>query len=112
MGLFFWPHRRAPGERVGRHGRSVRRPYEGVRKGMANKKKQSADEIVDNLAEEMGVKDEKLDESKDDLAADLGGLFGVSSKKKKKKEEPKAEETPAKEEPSEEEEEEEAVAED
>ena len=84
---------------------------------MANKKKQSADEIVDNLAEEMGVKDEKPDESKDDLAADLGGLFGVSSKKKKKKkkkEEPKAEETPAKEEPSEEEdeEEEEAVAED
>ncbi|MEC9397495.1 MAG: hypothetical protein VYE40_04160 [Myxococcota bacterium] len=69
---------------------------------MANKKKQSADEIVDNLAEEMGVKDEKPDESKDDLAADLGGLFGVSSKKKKKKkkEEPKAEEPPAKEEES------------
>lgn len=52
---------------------------------MADDKKPSADEIVDNLAEEMGVKDEKPEDSRDDLAADLGGLFGVTSKKKKKK---------------------------
>ena len=53
---------------------------------MAEDKKQSAEEIVDNLAEEMGVKDEKVpDESSEDLAQDLGGIFGVSSKKKKKK---------------------------
>lgn len=79
---------------------------------MANKKKQSADEIVDNLAEEMGVKDEKPDESKDDLAADLGGLFGVSSKKKKKKKKKEEEAPKAKEEPPAEEEEEEASDED
>lgn len=55
---------------------------------MADDKKQSADEIVDNLAEEMGVKDEKVPESgesSEDVVADLGGIFGVSSKKKKKK---------------------------
>lgn len=53
---------------------------------MADKEKQSAEEIVDNMAEEMGVKDKKVPgDSAEDLASDLGGIFGVASKKKKKK---------------------------
>ena len=56
------------------------------KKQMADKEKQSAEEIVDNMAEEMGVKDKKVPgDSAEDLASDLGGIFGVSSKKKKKK---------------------------
>ncbi len=74
------------------------------------KKKQSADEIVDSMAEEMGVKDEKPDESTDDLASDLGGIFGVSSKKKKKKKKQPEPEPVAEEEESEVEDDEEEVA--
>ena len=51
-------------------------------------KKPSADEIVDNMAEEMGVKDEKVPEG-DGLSkcssSGLEGIFDVAPKKKKKK---------------------------
>jgi hypothetical protein len=57
-----------------------------------NDKKPSADEIVDNMAEEMGVKKKKKKKSSDAL-----DIFGVAPKKKKKKDEP-AEEEPAAEE--------------
>jgi hypothetical protein len=64
-----------------------------------DKKKKSADEIVDEMAEDMGVDgDEKVaasDESAEDVMGDLGGIFGVSSKKKKKKKKKKAEEPEA-----------------
>jgi hypothetical protein len=51
------------------------------------KKKPSADEIVDNMAEELGVKDQKsaTDTSSDDALANLGGIFDVPRKKKEKK---------------------------
>lgn len=49
---------------------------------MADDKKKTADEILDNMAEEMGVKDEKAPASGG--MDDLGDIFGVSSKKKKK----------------------------
>lgn len=55
---------------------------------MANDKKKTADEIVDDLAEEMGVKDSKSPESSqssDDMMAGLDDIFGVGTKKKKKK---------------------------
>ncbi len=51
-------------------------------------KKPSADEIVDNMAEEMGVKDEKVPEgdgSSKRSSSGLEGIFDVAPKKKKKK---------------------------
>lgn len=58
---------------------------------MADDKKKTADEILDNMAEEMGVKDEKAP-SKGGMDG-LDDIFGVSSKKKKKKAEPVAEDS-------------------
>lgn len=52
------------------------------------KKKKSADEIVDDAAAEMGVDDAKVpesDESSENVMAGLGGIFDVPAKKKKKK---------------------------
>ena len=42
---------------------------------------QSADEIVENMADEMGVRDAEVSDSdiSDEMMDDLGGLFGVSS---------------------------------
>jgi hypothetical protein len=55
---------------------------------MSDEKKQpSADEIVDSMAEELGVKDQRSasDTSSDDALANLGGIFDVPRKKKVKK---------------------------
>lgn len=74
-------------------------------------KKESADEIVDNLSEEMGVKDKKTKKKKSpDMMAGLGGIFdvgGPAPSKKKKKSEPEPEEVAEEEEAVEEEAEEE-----
>lgn len=59
------------------------------------KKKKSANEIVDQKAAEMGVDKKKVpstDESAEHVMAGLGGVFDVPVKKKKKKEAPKVEE--------------------
>ena len=52
-----------------------------------DKKKPSADEIVESVAEELGVKDQRsaTDTSSDDALANLGGIFDVPRKKKAKK---------------------------
>lgn len=74
-----------------------------------NKKKsaQSVDEIVDDLAADMGVEDHEVpEEAADDAMASLGGVFNVSSSKKRRKKKskrkkeakapaPEAEEQPA-----------------
>jgi hypothetical protein len=47
---------------------------------------QSADDIVDSMAADMGVEDEKVPEDAGDAAMDgLGGIFDVPSSKKRKK---------------------------
>lgn len=54
------------------------------------KKKKSADEIVEDVAAEMGIDDVKVpesDESSENVMAGLGGIFDVPVKKKKKKKE-------------------------
>lgn len=77
---------------------------------MADDKKKTADEILDNMAEEMGVdKDEKAS-SKGGGMEGLDDIFGVSSKKKKKKAEPVAAAAAKKDEDSADEEEEDAQA--
>ena len=52
---------------------------------MADDNKKTADQIVDDLAAELDAKDEQAPRPKASSDADLGGLFGVSSKKKTKK---------------------------
>ncbi len=52
---------------------------------MADDNKKTADQIVDDLAAELDAKDEQAPRHKASSDADLGGLFGVSSKKKTKK---------------------------
>lgn len=56
------------------------------------KKKKTANEIVDEKAAEMGVDKKKVPASDDSAMAGLGGVFDVPVKKKKKKEAPKVEE--------------------
>jgi len=81
---------------------------------VSDDKKKKADEIVDEVAAEMGVENEKVpesDESADDVMAGLGGIFDVPTKKKKKKKKKKEAEAKSEEEEAEEEEaEEEKVA--
>lgn len=82
---------------------------------MSDNKKKKADEIVDEVAAEMGVENEKVpesDESADDVMAGLGGIFDVPTKKKKKKKKAEKEAVEeVEEEAAEEEAEEEAVEE-
>lgn len=55
---------------------------------MSDDKKKKADEIVNEVAAEMGVENETVpesDESADDVMAGLGGIFDVPKRKKKKK---------------------------
>ncbi len=50
-----------------------------------DKNSPSADEIVDEMAADMGVEDEEVPEEEDSSVGDLGGIFDVPSSRKRKK---------------------------
>ncbi|MGM0555743.1 MAG: hypothetical protein ACQEVA_05105 [Myxococcota bacterium] len=55
-----------------------------------DKNSPSADEIVDELAADMGVEDDEVPEEEDSSVGDLGGIFDVPSSRKRKKKKKKS----------------------